>query len=255
MHADLVLYWIRSTALLVTPVAPHFAEQIWSTILQEPTSVQNALWPTPTTPVDTTIIEAGQYMRGTIKTIRDAEVSLLKGLAKAKGKKGAAASEALFDPKKPKAVRIYVATAFPEWQNTCVQIVQESYTKEDNKVDDAKVKELLIEKGLIKDKRAMPFIQAFKVCFQFCVLECLLMRDEQKRMAQYGAETAFRRTLPFSESTVLGELLPYLRKTLGLTDASVLSVEEALGKEEKGYNKSIIDTSEPGSPAFEYYNV
>lgn len=170
MHADLVLYWIRSAALLVTPVAPHFAEQIWSTILQEPTSVQNALWPTPTTPVDPTIIEAGQYMRGTIKTIRDAEISLLKGLAKAKGKKGAAASEALFDPKKPKAVRIYVATAFPEWQNTCVQIVKDSYTKEENKVDDAKVKELLIEKGLIKDKRAMPFIQAFKVCFQFSIL-------------------------------------------------------------------------------------
>jgi leucyl-tRNA synthetase len=74
-------------------------------------------------------------------------------------------------------------------------------------------------------------------------------------MAQYGAETAFRRTLPFSESTVLSELLPYLKKTLGLTDASVLSVEEALKKEEKGYSKSIIDTSEPGSPAFEYYNV
>ena len=165
MHADLVLYWIRSAALLVTPVAPHFAEQIWSTILQEPTSVQNARWPTPTTPVDPTIIEAGQYMRGTIKTIRDAEISLLKGLAKAKGKKGASASEALFDPKKPKAVRVYVSTAFPEWQNTCVQIIKDSYTKEDNKVDDAKVKELLVEKGLIKDKRAMPFIQAFKVCF------------------------------------------------------------------------------------------
>ena len=82
-----------------------------------------------------------------------------------------------------------------------------------------------------------------------------LMRYEQKRMAQYGAETAFRRTLPFSEGTVLSELLPYLRKTLSLTDASVLSVEEALKKEEKGYSKSTIDTSEPGSPAFEYYNV
>jgi leucyl-tRNA synthetase len=170
MHADLVLYWIRSAALLVTPVAPHFAEQIWSTVLQEPTSVQNALWPTPTTPVDPTVIEAGQYMRGTIKTIRDAEISLLKALTKAKGKKGAAASEALFDPKKPKAVRIYVATAFPEWQNTCVQIVKDSYVKVDDKVDDAKVKELLIEKGLIKDKRAMPFIQAFKVRFLFLFL-------------------------------------------------------------------------------------
>lgn len=75
-------------------------------------------------------------------------------------------------------------------------------------------------------------------------------------MAQYGAETAFRRALPFSESGVLRELLPYLKKTLNLADASVLSVEEALQKEqEPGYTKSIIDTSEPGAPAFEYYNV
>ncbi|KDR73628.1 hypothetical protein GALMADRAFT_251386 [Galerina marginata CBS 339.88] len=238
MHADLVLYWIRNAALLVTPVAPHFAEHIWSSILQQPKSVQLALWPTPATPVDPTLIESGQYMRGTIKTIRDAETSLLKALAKAKGKKGVL-NEGMFDPKKPKAVRIYVATTFPEWQDTCVQIVQEAYSKEEDKVDDTKVKELLVEKGLIKDKRAMPFIQAFK-----------------KRMAQYGAETAFRRALPFSEGDVLRELLPYLKKTLSLTDASVLSVEEARPKEqEPGYTKSIIDTAEPGSPAFEYYNV
>ena len=78
----------------------------------------------------------------------------------------------------------------------------------------------------------------------------------QKRMSQYGAETAFRRTLPFSESLVLRELLTYLKKTLNLTEAEVMSVEDARSMEqEKGYTKSIIDTSEPGSPAFEYYNV
>ena len=75
-------------------------------------------------------------------------------------------------------------------------------------------------------------------------------------MAQYSAETAFRRTLPFSESHVLRELLPYLKKTLNLAEAEVLSVEEAQSKEQQqGYTKSIIDSSEPGSPAFEYYNV
>ena len=75
-------------------------------------------------------------------------------------------------------------------------------------------------------------------------------------MSQYGAETAFRRTLPFSESLVLRELLTYLKKTLNLTEAEVMSVEDARSMEqEKGYTKSIIDTSEPGSPAFEYYNV
>jgi len=161
MHHDLVQYWIRAAALLVMPIAPHFAEHIWTAILKNPQSIQLALWPTPPDPVDRTLIEAGHYMRGTIKTIRDAEVSLLKVLTKAKGKK--ASSGTFYDPKKPKAVHIYVATTFPEWQDTCVQIIKEAYSKED-KVDDAKVKQLLTERELIKDKRPMPFIQAFKVC-------------------------------------------------------------------------------------------
>jgi leucyl-tRNA synthetase len=161
MHADLITYWIRVASLLVTPIAPHFAEHIWSSILKNPRSIQLALWPTPSKPVDRTLIEAGTYMRETIKTIRDAEVSLLKMMGKIKGKK--APTESMFDPKKPKAVRIYVATTFPEWQNTCVQVIKDSYDETANKVDDAKVKQLLTENGLIKDKRVMPFIQAFKV--------------------------------------------------------------------------------------------
>lgn len=171
MHSALVMYWIRVAALLVTPVAPHFAEHIYSALLKSPTSVQLALWPTPSEPVDRTIIEAGQYMRGTIKMIRDAEASLLRIMNKNKGKKG---GDAAFDPKKPKSVRIYVATNFPEWQDICVQIVKEAYTEKTDTVDDLKVRELLTDRGLIKDKRAMPFVQAFKVfsAFVFAFLVC-----------------------------------------------------------------------------------
>lgn len=160
MQHDLTMEWIRVAALLVTPVAPHFAEHMWSTILKNPQSVQLALWPTPSAPVDRNLIEAGQYMRGTIKTIRDAEVALMRMMGKVKGKKD---PSEMFDPKKPKAVRIYVATTFPEWQNSCVRTIQEAYTEESDQVDDGKVKDLLVTNGLIKDKRTMPFIQAFKV--------------------------------------------------------------------------------------------
>ena len=159
MHGDLVEYWIRAATLLVTPVAPHFAEHVWSTILKEPQSVQLARWPEPTAPVDQTIIDSATYMRGTIKTMRDAELSLLKKMNK--GKQG----QATYDPKRPRAVRIYVSTAFPEWQEACVQVVKDAYAPEHDKVDDAKVRELLTQRGLIKDKRAMPFVQAFKVRF------------------------------------------------------------------------------------------
>ncbi|KII84124.1 hypothetical protein PLICRDRAFT_179802 [Plicaturopsis crispa FD-325 SS-3] len=238
MHATLVQRWIRTAALVITPIAPHFAEHIWSSpaILAEPQSIQLARWPTPDRPVDKSLIDAGLYMRGTVKMIRDAEVALLKkmGKAKSKGRSG----EMPFDPKKPKSVRVYVATTFPDWQNTCVAAVKEAWSEEHEKVDDAKVREALVEKGLIKDKRVMPFVQALK-----------------KRITQLGPETAFRRALPFSEVEALAEILPYLKKSLGLVDAEVLSVQEARTKEGPGYTLAIIDSSEPGSPAFEYRNV
>ena len=155
MHAGLVKYWIRAAVLLVTPIASHFAEHVWSNILDEPKSVQFALWPEPSTPVDRAILQSGQYMRGTIKMIRDAELAMLKKMSKSKSTP--------FDPKKPRSVRIYVATTFPEWQNRCVKIVEEAYDAEKEKVDDKKIRELLAKEGLIKDKRAMPFAQLFKV--------------------------------------------------------------------------------------------
>jgi leucyl-tRNA synthetase len=157
MHVDLVKYWIEIAALLATPIAPHFTEHLWSTVLGRPQSIQFALWPTPASPVDTAAIEAGNYMRGTIKTIRDAELSLIKKLSRGKSSP--------YDPKKPKAVRVYVASRFPEWQNACIEAVKEAYDGETQKVDDTKVRELLQLKGLLKDKRAMPFIQLFKVSF------------------------------------------------------------------------------------------
>jgi len=162
MHADLVKYWIRVSTLLVTPVAPHFAEHIWTEFLKEPKSVQLARWPEPGRAADRTVIEAGAYMRTTLKMIRDAETTLLKKLQK--GRKGKVDGPS-FDPKLPKSVRIYVASRFPEWQDVCVQAIKDSYSVETYKVDDVRVRAVLTENGILKDKRAMPFIQAFKVCF------------------------------------------------------------------------------------------
>ena len=155
VHADLVKYWIEIAALLATPIAPHFTEHLWSAVLGKPRSIQLASWPTPASTVDAAAVEAGNYMRGTIKTIRDAELTLIKKLSRGKS--------APYDPKKPKAARVYVASRFPEWQNECVEAVREAYDGGTQKVDDAKVREVLQKKGLLKDKRAMPFIQLFKV--------------------------------------------------------------------------------------------
>ena len=57
-------------------------------------------------------------MRTLAETVRDAELTLLKKLRGAKG--GPAPS----DPKNPRAVRVYVVTRFPEWQDACLQAVK-----------------------------------------------------------------------------------------------------------------------------------
>lgn len=74
-------------------------------------------------------------------------------------------------------------------------------------------------------------------------------------MSEIGANNAFRRALPFSESQILMEFLPYLKKSLNLVDVEVFSVEEALQRSGPGFTPTIIESSEPGSPAFEYRNV
>jgi leucyl-tRNA synthetase len=233
MHADLVAHWIRTLTLLVTPIAPHFAEHVWATVLREPSSVQHARFPTPAAAPDAALLQAGLYMRGLVKTIRDAELAILKKMAKAKG------GQAPYDPKAPRAVRVYVATRFPGWQDACVAAVKEACAGEhDGKVDEAKVRALLAQRGLIKDKRAMPFVQLFK-----------------KRLGELGS-AAFQRALPFPEEQALREILPYLKRSLGLVDAEVFGVDEALAKDAAaGFNKQIIESSEPAAPAFEFRNV
>lgn len=54
---------------------------------------------------------------------------------------------------------------------------------------------------------------------------------------------------------MLLEILPYLKKSLNLVDAEVLTVDDALRKDEPGFTKLIIESAEPGSPAFEFRNV
>ena len=55
---------------------------------------------------------------------------------------------------------------------------------------------------------------------------------------------------------MLNEILPYLKRTLSLVDAEVFSVEDALAREaDAGFSRVIIESSEPGAPAFEFRNV
>lgn len=155
MHTSLVTSFIKIQALLLAPIAPHVAEHLWSDILKESGSIQLAQFPTSTAKVDQILIDQANYIKDTIKSIRDIEAGHLK--KKAKGKFLTA-----FDITKPKGIKIYVSEKFPEWQGPCVELVRECWSGEGG-VDDAAVKRGMAESGMGKEKKAMPFIAAFKV--------------------------------------------------------------------------------------------
>lgn len=158
MHRDLVLYFIKTQALLITPVAPHVADHIWTEVLSEKKSIQFARFPETSKPVDLSVLKAATYVRSTIKSIRDAELAIIKRSSK-KGK-GAVST---FDSTQPKSLTLYIAKEFPDWQAECIPLIQAAYDASSKTIDRSKLRQAVDEAGLSKDKRIMPFCVAFQV--------------------------------------------------------------------------------------------
>ncbi|CAJ0912618.1 5884_t:CDS:2, partial [Entrophospora sp. SA101] len=155
MHRDLILRWIELQALLLSPIAPHWSEYIWGEVLQKDGFIVNASFPSPSEPVDESLIEAIEYIRKLIKNIRD-----LEGASQKKKKKGSKADN--FDPNKPKSLKLFVATKFPEWQDLVVEAIKQNYDEESNSFDDGKIRANLGEKGILKNKKTCHLYKILK---------------------------------------------------------------------------------------------
>ncbi|RCI05179.1 cytosolic leucyl tRNA synthetase, partial [Rhizopus stolonifer] len=135
MHKDLVMRYIELQALLVSPITPHWSEHIWGTLLKKQGLIVDARFPKVSAPVDESLDAATRYIRKTIKSVRDAEIAL--GKKKKKGK----AAENEYKANEPKSLKIYAATKFPEWQETCLVTMKNNY--KDGQFDDNTIRQEL----------------------------------------------------------------------------------------------------------------
>lgn len=148
MHKDLVLKYIETQALLLTPIAPHFCDYVYRELLGNKTSIQNAKFPRASEPVDVSVIDSLNYIRGLQKSIRETEGQALKS------KKGRSDVDAEKDVK----ITVLVGTDFPEWQNKYLQVAKELHAE--GKLNDNSVLKTKVEG---KDmKKVMPFISMLK---------------------------------------------------------------------------------------------
>lgn len=227
MHRDLVLRYIETQALLLAPIAPHFAEYLYRDLLGRPGLVQTTAFPRAPEPASKLVSDSLEYVRDISRAIREAEANVLKK------KKGSD-----LDASKPAKLTLFVSDTFPEWQDGYIELVRELY--EAHTLDD----NAAIRKRVGKDmKRAMPFISLLK-----------------QRLAAENKDTVFDRKLTFSEIDVLQSVIGNLKKapiSFNVEEIEIISfkngaskgVDVATGKEvEISLTGKVIEAAVPGEP-------
>lgn len=242
MHTGLVRRYIELQALLLTPIAPHWSDYIYQELLQHPSTIQNALWPS-VPDAEASLTEAWEYVRATASAITSAEAAQQK-----RKDKGKATS---FDPKKPKKLTIFYAAAYPAWQDAYIEIVRQNFDSTLLSINEKSLNESVKERGGKETKRAMPFVQSLR----------------KRLLAGEPQTVVFERKLPFDEEEVLKYMLPGLKKTTGCKAVEVVKVE---GEDEQRFGTVIVGEGEgqkktdlpgpaasalPGSPSFYFENV
>ncbi|TPX59918.1 leucine---tRNA ligase [Powellomyces hirtus] len=203
MHEDLVKRYIEVQAIMLAPLTPHWSEYVWSELLKKPESIKKALWPTPTGQPDESLLSAASYIRGLGSNIR----SLEDQAARKKQKKGAAATA----PEEAKAttLRLFVASAYPAWQDDAIAILKSTYDESTGKFS-GKEKPLLASAGLMKNKAVMPFVASIRMA------------------VENNGPAAFDRNLGFGEMETLKSNLDFIRRelaTLKITAVELVPAE------------------------------
>lgn len=255
MHRDLVLQYIELQALIVTPIASHWADYIWSEVLNkashspqikpsrltlapQPASIQLALWPKVPLP-QPHLTAAREYVRHTSSSITSAEGTQLK--KKEKGKSIA------FDPKLPKRISIFAAISYPAWQEKYIDLVRANFDRLTLSLDDKSLGPQIAKMGEMK--KAMPFVQGLK----------------RRLQAGESEEVVFNRKLAFDELDVLVQMRAGLKKTTGCIDVEIVALDEGgaggtVAGSDKGGEKReglppAAQAAVPGNPTFHFENV
>jgi leucyl-tRNA synthetase len=235
MHEDLVKKFIKLQALLLTPIAPHWAEHIWKDLLAQPDTIQNALWPN-VPDADASLTAAREFVRQTQTNITSAEGAAIKKLSKGKA--------AAFDPKQAKKITIFAAQDWPAWQKKYIDLVASSYP-------DLDIKSLAKTVDKVESKKAMPFLNGLK----------RRLDNGESR------DVVLNRKLVFDELSTLRAMIPGLKEVVpkcveveivtvaeGGKDGVVVREDGSEGESRKELHPSAV-SAEPGSPSFAFENV
>lgn len=233
MHRDLALRFMEVQTILLTPICPHYGEQVWSSILKKDGFAITAGWPTPGAP-DYTLKTANSYLQDVITDFRKLILKQQTPVKKGGGKKVSNVSGA----SKLTSALIYVAEKYGGWQEECLKILQTHY--------DASTKKFSSDAELMAAIKSSPIMKMGDVK-KILGLAMGFIKFKKDDVVKGGAQ-ALELKLSFNEIEVLHENVDLIKRQLGLEEVKVFSVSDSEGIALAEKESSKIPTAAPGSP-------
>ncbi|KAJ3391404.1 cytosolic leucyl tRNA synthetase [Lobulomyces angularis] len=227
-HAGVVTKFMEIQSLLMAPITPHFSEYIWLKVLKKPKSIMSALWPTFEEESNSTVLSAAYFLRDLLNNIRSSE----EREAKKKAKKN---QSVVVNSKK--IMKLYSSRQYPDWQVKALEILKSCYDEKSN-IFDADIPKRLATKGLLKDKKVMPFVSMIK------------------KNVETNGPKALERTLEFDEMEVLQLNKDYIVRELSVlkvVDLKIICVEDYNFNDEAEKKKAAGAT--PGNPVYDIIHL
>lgn len=205
LNGPLVRRWCEVFTIVLSPFCPHFTQHLWTKIGKSG-FVVNARWPA-FAEEDVMISRKFKYLAAASHNM---SALLTKAKSNAKRKKKGKA-------KQPEtktvlnAAKIYVATAYPAWQSTTLELMHSTYVAAGNKVPDKWVK------TLVPSIQAIPEVKANKKLKKGAMQFVGFMAKECATQGPQVLETK----VPFDEVSVLTDNLSFIQSACGLTHITV----------------------------------
>ncbi|RNF06928.1 leucine--tRNA ligase [Trypanosoma cruzi] len=213
IHADLAERYVEVMTLLLAPLAPHFAEYIWTSVLGKKKSVVCAAFPEPTGPVEYAILVANRVMTDVVKEIRSQ-------VAKMQKKRGPVDE-----------VFIYTAASYSEWQIKALRLLRELYETNGRSFPVDFSKKVMSHKQEWMTKEILPDVMAFLSFTKMNVERC--------------GEEALAEAPAINDAELLKGVLANICKLSGVPTVHILGHEDERYPEHQAARRKC----RPGEPA------
>jgi len=193
LHKKLILKFIETQAIILSPVIPHISEYIWREQLNKEGSIVNASWP-QLPAADEAILASDEYLKNALHSFRQ---SFQK---ESKSKK----------EKKPLKAYVYVADKYLDWQVKALEILAKYQDQFDGGEKEASAMKLISQelKDYMKFK-PMPFVALKKEQFK---------KDGPK---------AFSSEMPFDELQLINTNINLVKSCFADVEVEVYSLSQA----------------------------